>query len=100
MKTTYIENEVEQLRILLKHTPKIFNLLIDSKTKKLSISPDNVKLVIRGLSRGEKVLATLALDLWDGSGNTLFLDVVHLLDTQNKTQVLQSFNLYNLEKKI
>lgn len=77
------ESDQELLKIikfLLKRHTKLLQFLFNSKYPQLRAESEKLKREARCFSSGEYTLVTLALDLWDGSGDTKIRDIFNNLD--------------------
>ena len=85
-------NEEEQrlqsvFKLIFQNHSKLLDILFEPQIPRLKKEPKNILDEIGPLSKGEKVLIQVALDLWDGSGKVLFWDVVHYLDSRSQKAV-------------
>lgn len=73
---------------LLKKHSYLLNFIFDAKKPRLKASSSEIMEWAEELSSGENLLIRLALDIWDGSGNVLLLEICKNLDEQNFNSIL------------
>ena len=73
---------------LFRFHPGLLELFFDSKYPKLKEPSKKIKRNSLVLSSGERTLVLIALDIWDGSGNSNFPDIYQNLDERNFKNVL------------
>lgn len=82
----------KSIKIILEGHPKLLDYLFNYKTSGLCKSSEEIIESSRVLSSGEQVLIKLALDFWDGSGNTLLTEVYKILSPGLYKKVLKAIN--------
>lgn len=82
----------KSIEILLEGHPKLLDYLFNFETLSLCQSSEEIIKNSMVLSSGEQVLIKIALDFWDGSGNTLFTDIYKLLPPHLYKKVVKAIN--------
>lgn len=81
-----------EIEVLLSNNIQLLTFIFHSKEPRLR-APATVILFESGVfSSGQQILIQLALDIWDGSGHTQVMDLVHLLDSQNYSRAMKVLN--------
>ena len=84
---------INLIKTLLKNHPKLLLFIFNQKKPQLRTSSSIILEEALAFSSGEIILVKLALDLWDRSGNSKFMDVIDLLSNENLLQVQKAFSL-------
>ena len=81
---------LKSIKVLLEGHDKLLNFLFHPTQARLSASSEELLKGSRCFSSGEYLLFQMALDFWDGSGNTLFHDLYCTLGESKYLQVLKA----------
>jgi hypothetical protein len=76
---------------MLSEHPKLLEFLFKPEKAELNLSPNTFKKCIGHLSRGERILATTALDIWSGTNETKLLDLTSLDSNSCKKVIFAIF---------
>ena len=82
-------------RLFFNHS-KLLAFLFEPEVPHLRRLPEDLLGDLGMFSSGEKVLIQLALDLWDGSGNTLFWDIFYRLDSETLSELIECLKYLEL----
>ena len=66
--------------LLLANDSMLLDFLFDPSRRHLAAAPADLLFEAGVLSSGQQVLVRLALDIWDGSGGSHVIDIIHRLD--------------------
>jgi hypothetical protein len=81
--------------LLCKH-PKLLDFIFNDSHPTLRAHPEKLLIQAEAFSTGERILIQVALDLWDGSGKTQFLDIIYKLDENTKHRVFLTLQYLNI----
>ena len=78
----------EVLNLIFQKHPELLKFLFEKEQARLRLDPELLLLEAGVFSSGEKILARVGLDLWNGSGHVQLWDVIERLDEGNYHNVL------------
>ncbi len=78
---------------LLTHHPHIKTLLFDKNLNQMVIPLDKLDQSLEGLSTSEKLLAHMALDIWDELSEVSMTQITRVLDRKNFHCYIKSLDL-------
>lgn len=78
------------MELIFCNYPKLLDFLFEPSIPRLKDEPEKLLAEANVFSSGEKILIQVALDLWNGSGKSLFWDIIHRLDHENQKRILLS----------
>jgi hypothetical protein len=84
------------IKTLLKYHPDVFNFMFSEQFETLTTTPEYLLLAIEGLSKGERLLARIALDLWNKSGRVHLVEPLETLDPQNYSSFVMALGLTHI----
>lgn len=79
-------------KLLEKH-PHFIEFMLDTEKPELRASPEEIREQAGCFSSGEQVLVSLALDFWNGSGETRILKL-NRLDQGNFRNAMEALRLW------
>lgn len=83
------------ISILLSNHLNLLDFLFRNDEAKLNGPSDKILKNSLGLSKGERVLIQISLDMWSGSGGARFLDILNDLDPHNVSRFILTLRYIN-----
>ncbi|MBL7671223.1 MAG: hypothetical protein JNM39_12130 [Bdellovibrionaceae bacterium] len=77
----------------------MITILFDPRFARLRSSPEDIFCSIGGLSHGEIILVSLAMDIWNGSGETNLYEAIRALDDACWNNFLNALAVFSHQKE-
>jgi hypothetical protein len=74
---------ISSIQTLFRHDERLCKLMFHHQERRLRATPEEILKESRCLSRGERILVKIGLDLWSDSGSARVSDIVEHLDDDN-----------------